>query len=138
MVTGLLVLSAVATPADGEVVVAIEGLRSGKGQILVCLTAKAGGFPDCRKDPQARKQAVPASQGAAIRFSGLPAGRYAMAVIHDENGNGKPDMALMIPREGFGFSRNPPIGFGPPSFRRAAFVVEGQEVRMAIRIRYMF
>ena len=68
----------------------------------------------------------------------MPDGRYAISLLHDENGNGKADMALMIPREGFGFSRNAPVRMGPPSFASAAFAVSGATVRETIRMRYMF
>lgn len=125
-------------PPAGEVTVTVEGLRSANGQVLACLTASATSFPDCRRDPHARKQVVPARQDVAIHFADLPPGRYAIALIHDENANGKPDMALFLPREGFGFSRNAPVRFGPPSFSSAAFILgDGAQVQM-IRMRYMF
>ena len=61
-----------------------------------------------------------------------------MALLHDENANGKADMALVVPREGFGFSRNPAVRFGPPAFARAAFAIGPQDQRQTIRMRYMF
>ena len=63
-------------------------------------------------------------------------GTYAIAVVHDENSNNKMDMALFMPKEGFGFSRNPTITVGPPSFKSASFVVAG-DVRQSIRMKYM-
>jgi uncharacterized protein (DUF2141 family) len=68
----------------------------------------------------------------------VPAGRYAISLFHDENGNGRLDKALMIPSEGYGFSRDAPVVMGPPSFAEAAFVVEGGEQHQAIRMRYIF
>jgi len=64
-------------------------------------------------------------------------GRYAVSLFHDENANGKLDKMVMIPREGFGFSRDAPVHFGPPSFSAAAFDVGAMPVRQAIRMRYM-
>ena len=128
------------TPAlsgAGEVRVAITGLRGGRGQVLACLTARPRAFPDCTKDPAARKLAVSARGDVAFDFAGLAPGRYAIAVIHDENGNGKMDMMLFMPREGFGFSRDAPVRMGPPSFASAAFAVAGEAQRQTIRIRYM-
>lgn len=125
-------------PQNGAVSVSVEGLRSAKGQVLACLTASAASFPDCRKDPLARKQVVPVRPDMRIHFANLASGRYAIALIHDENANGKPDMVLFAPREGFGFSRNAPVRFGPPSFESAAFSVEEGELRQSIRMRYMF
>ncbi|MCE3519738.1 DUF2141 domain-containing protein, partial [Escherichia coli] len=70
-------------------------------------------------------------------FAGLPRGSYAIAVIHDENGNAKLDTFAGIPREGFGFSRNPPIRFGPPHFAAARFTIAGDADRQQIRMRYI-
>lgn len=121
-----------------EVSARVEGLRSERGQILACLTLNPRDFPDCRHDPAARKLVVPAHSAASIDFGPVAAGSYAIALLHDENGNGKADMTLMIPREGFGFSRNAPARFGPPSFASAAFAVDDAPVRQTIRMRYIF
>lgn len=115
----------------------ITGLRSSKGNVLACLTANPHAFPDCKDDPLARKLTVPATGLGRIDFGTMPEGRYAVALIHDENGNGRLDTALAIPREGFGFSRDAPVRFGPPRFENAAFQVGGEPVRLEIRMRYL-
>ncbi|QGN55122.1 DUF2141 domain-containing protein [Novosphingobium sp. Gsoil 351] len=122
----------------GTVVVEISGLRSAKGQVLACLTARAKSFPDCTRDPAARKLAVPSREAATLRFAAVPPGRYAVALLDDANGNGKADMALFIPREGFGFSRDAAAPFGPPKFAAAAFDVGAEPVSIPIRMRYVF
>ena len=131
------VLASAAPPETGAVVVLVSGMRSTKGQVLACLTTQAKSFPDCRRDPAARKLAVAASGTVTFRFADLPPGRYAVALLHDENGNGKADMALVIPREGFGFSRDAAARMGPPKFAAAAFAVEGAAVTMQVRMRYI-
>lgn len=78
---------------------------------------------------------VPATEQATFLGS-LPPGEYGLAVIHDENGNGKLDTFAGIPREGVGFSRNPPIRFGAPSFRSALFAVSGSAVRQEVKVKY--
>ncbi|MEE4451926.1 DUF2141 domain-containing protein [Novosphingobium resinovorum] len=133
----LLALTAANAPPDAHVSVAVTDMRSARGQVLACLTARADAFPDCRKDPLARKLTVPASDAAVLDFGAVPAGRYAVSLIHDENGNGKLDTRLMIPREGYGFSHDAPVRMGPPSFRSAAFDVGAENVRLAIRMRYL-
>ncbi len=131
-------LGAAEGPEGARVIVQVEGLRNDRGQVLACLTTQPRRFPDCRADAQARKLSIRANSATVLDFGPVPDGRYAISLLHDENGNGKADMALMIPREGFGFSRNAPVRMGPPSFASAAFAVAGATVRETIRMRYMF
>jgi uncharacterized protein (DUF2141 family) len=64
-------------------------------------------------------------------------GIYALAVYHDANSNGKFDRtALGLPAEGYGFSNNPDIWFGPPSFRAVRFTVARSGQRAGIRMKY--
>nr|WP_242446176.1 DUF2141 domain-containing protein [Sphingopyxis lindanitolerans] len=131
----LLVAASAPTPTP-TVEVSITGLRNMKGQILVCLTANPKAFPDCSKDKGSVRMAVKAADTGDFLIHAPAAGTYAIAVVHDENGNNKMDLAIFLPREGFGFSRNPAIRMGPPKFQAASFVVAG-EVRQTIRMKYM-
>ena len=71
-------------------------------------------------------------------FAGLPYGRFAVAVIHDENSNAKLDTFAGIPREGFGFSRNPAVTFGPPRFKAAEFTIDSDADQQQVKMRYIF
>jgi uncharacterized protein (DUF2141 family) len=133
---------AVALAANGEaatyeVKVTVTGLRSAKGQVLACLTAQPSGFPDCTGDPEAHHLTIPAGVDVTLDFRAVPPGVYAVSVVHDENGNGKLDKRLMLPREGYGFSRDAPVRFGPPRFAAAAFAVTGDVVQ-TLKLRYIF
>jgi uncharacterized protein (DUF2141 family) len=127
----------VGASVDTSLEVSVSGLRSSKGNILICLTANAKAFPDCSKDPNAVKRTVRANAAGDIDFDGLVPGTYALSLIHDENGNGKLDTAMAIPKEGFGFSRNPTITFGPPKFKSAAFAISGSATQ-SVKMKYMF
>jgi len=126
---------AAAAPAP-SLEVAVDGLRSQRGNLLICLTRDRRHFPDCSGDPQARKLTVAAAAHAA-RFDDLPAGAYALSLIHDENGNGKLDTRLGIPREGVGFSRNPRLMFGPPGFDAVRMEI-GAATSTRVRVKYFF
>lgn len=117
--------------------VSVSQMRSAKGMLRVCLTADPDNFPACVDDADAVTRSVPAG-AHAMRFDGLPLGQYAVAVIHDENSNAKLDTFAGIPREGFGFSRNPPIRFGAPRFAAARFAVTGDANQQQIRMHYIF
>ncbi len=123
--------------SPGSVEIAITGLRSAKGLVQVCLTTVPAYFPDCTRDPAARHLAVAAAR-PVLRFDDLPAGSYAIALFHDENGNGRMDTRFGLPTEGFGFSNNPRTYWGPPSFAAARFVVGSAAVAETVRIRYIF
>ena len=113
----------------------VAKLRSARGMIRICLTAVPANFPKCSDDAHAVTRSVPATTHD-VSFT-LPRGDYAIAVIHDENGNGKLDTFAGIPREGFGFSRNPKIGFGPPRFKAAQFDVGEGGGTQEVRVRYL-
>jgi uncharacterized protein (DUF2141 family) len=58
----------------------------------------------------------------------VPKGEYAVAVFHDENGNGKMDKNLIgAPKEGYGFSNNPGRKMRPARFDEARFRAESNQ-----------
>lgn len=120
----------------GSLEVGIDKVRSAKGVLRLCLTADPKNFPGCVDDANAVTRSVPASDHD-VRFEGLPYGNYAVAIIHDENRNAKLDTFLGIPKEGFGFSRNPVISFGPPRFKAAEFAVGDKPDVQRISMRYL-
>jgi uncharacterized protein (DUF2141 family) len=127
-----------AAPAwAGDVVITVTDLRSTKGVVRACMTTRADVFPKCAKDPNAHRTVVPAGKTVEIRFTGVKPGEYAIALLHDENDNGKADRAMgMMPKEGYGFSRDAPVKMAPPKFTDAVFkLVEGAN-RVTIKMRY--
>jgi len=116
--------------------VLFEKLRSGKGVVRLCLTRNPAHYPDCSGDPQARQANIPANSGT-YRFNGLPQGTYAMTALHDENANGELDTFLGIPREGFAFSNNPRVGFGPPRFDRVRFSIGPARALVRLQFKYI-
>ena len=63
-----------------------------------------------------------AANKCVIVVENLNPGRYAFKYFHDENKNKKIDLNwMMIPKEGFGFSNDPAMTFGPPSFNKTIF-----------------
>jgi uncharacterized protein (DUF2141 family) len=127
-----------AAPADltQKLSIGVEGLRNTHGMLQICLTRMPDHFPDCTGDPDKRHYSIPATEAARISLADLPPGSYALAIIHDENSNKKLDTFVGIPREGVGFSENPPIRFGAPSFRASRFTVEGAAVWQDVKIKY--
>lgn len=133
----MLIGSAPSPTASAALEVSIEGLRNHTGVVRLCLTRDSRTFPDCTADPAARHASVPAGAAGDVVFGDLPSGEYALSAFHDENGNAKLDTFVRIPREGFAFSRNPAIRFGPPRFADAAFAMTAAPEHQSIRMRYI-
>ena len=132
----LVAATLVGAAPSADLDVQLANLRSAKGLIRVCLTDDPANFPDCVSDKDAITRSLPAT-ARSVRFASLSPGGYAVAVIHDENGNAKLDTFAGIPKEGFGFSRNPAIRFGPPRFAAARFTMESGAETQQIRMRYI-
>src|SRR5579862_3240653 len=100
-------LAALCSPvaaSAGDLTVTVDHVRSDRGAILAALYDSEASF---MKQPLARATfKVKAAAGeVSYVFHDLPAGKYALAVFHDENENGQLDKNFVgIPREGYGFS----------------------------------
>ena len=134
--TGAVGLAATAAPAPSAVAtdptVHFEGLRSTAGRLAATVC-----------DDEAFLTSDCAMSGTATAVEGMvvvrdvPPGVYAVQALHDENANGRIDMAMFDwPREGIGFSRDAPMRFGPPAFADAAVRLERSDARMTITIQY--
>jgi uncharacterized protein (DUF2141 family) len=126
----------IATAEMSTLEVDLDALRNNKGVIQACLTEDRAHFPDCKADPRAIKQTVRSDAGRLL-FTGLQPGDYALALFHDENGNAKFDTTLGIPREGFGFSRNPAVRFGAPRFDKVSIRLAPGYTRIRVRLQYL-
>ena len=124
-------------PPAASLEVTVTGIKNAKGVIQLAICPPGVGFPDC-KDKAVRTGKLTIQNGVARgSFAGLPAGTYAVSVFHDANVNGKLDTFAGIPKEGYGFSRNP--GFKPraPKFAEVQIEVTGQ-ASTSIKLRYLF
>lgn len=130
-------IAASAGPAQ-ELEIRVERLRNARGDLHLCLTRDPAHFPDCGRDPRAVKRTISAADAERpIRLAGVEPGSWALSIIHDENRNEKLDTMLGIPREGFGFSRNPVIRFGAPRFDQVRFDVAPGITRHTVRMQYL-
>lgn len=126
----------VSAAPNGQLEVSIERLRNRRGTLHLCLTRDPAHFPNCAGDANALKMSVPATTGS-VRFDRIEPGAYALSVFHDENRNGRLDTFVGIPREGFGFSRNPVVRFGAPRFRQVSIDLPAGLTRQAVRMQYL-
>lgn len=120
---------------SAELIVQISGARSDKGTLVVSLFNKAESFPKTAL----RTEKIRAHKGRGhLTIRNLKPGTYAIAVAHDANNNGEMDTnQLGLPTEGFGFSNQAPVVFGPPKFEAASFPVRKAVTKTHIKLRYL-
>lgn len=122
----------------GRLRVRVVGFRNGDGALSVAVFTVARGFPG-KFERALTKASVPAVfPEQMVIFDDIPFGTCAVAIRHDENGNGKLDTNFIgMPEEGMGASNNPRPKFGPPSFDDASFLFDHDDVEVTVRLRYL-
>ena len=126
----------VPAPPGATLDITVHGINSAKGVIRLAICPADAGFPDC-KGRELRSASLAIAHGrASVHFADLPAGTYGISVFHDANSNGKLDTFIGIPREGYGFSRNPPFRPRAPRFAEVALAVSGAMTE-SIALRYI-
>ncbi len=122
--------------AASNIRITIHSLRNDEGTVLLSMFKSADGYPG--KNEKSVRQAKGKVKGGTceIVLEDVPAGTYAISILHDENNNGKMDTkAFGIPKEGYGASNDAKATFGPPSFEDAKFEHK-QDTPLRIKMRY--
>ncbi len=118
--------------------VKILDIRNSTGTVACALFESPAGFPIefLHSATNVMVIKIRATQ-ARCDFEDIPPGTYALAVIHDENMNGKLDTGLLgVPTEGYGFSNDARAWFGAPSFAAASFPYDGRTLDLTISLHY--
>lgn len=116
----------------------VKDLRNSKGTVLFALYNREDAFPDENYTKYLKKLTGKIVNGSAsVTFENLPAGKYAVNILHDEDNNGKIKKGIILPKEGIGFSNFQSIGFSNrPSFVQASFNLSG-DTKIKVKIIYM-
>ncbi|MVW74533.1 DUF2141 domain-containing protein [Pseudomonas xionganensis] len=126
--TGLGLLLLASSAYAGDILVQVEQWQEGAPLFLALAPGES------QRWPQLPLQQRLSHDGQA-RFSELPAGRYAIQLFQDLNGNGQLDHSPRgIPLEPVGFSGNPPLLNGKPKPEQASFVHGEGDTRLTIRL----
>ena len=118
--------------------VQILDIRNSSGAVACALFESPEGFPTEYLHSATNIMIIKVrDKQARCDFEDIPPGTYALAVVHDENMNGKLDANwLGIPTEGYGFSNDAKAFLGAPSFSAASFLYDGRNVDLTIRLNY--
>ena len=127
-----------AQPSCPGIHVKVLNIRSSAGTIACALFDSPDGFPIEFLHYATNIMVIKIrEEQARFDFLDIPPGTYAIAVVHDENMNGKLDTNwLGIPTEGYGFSNDAKALLGAPSFSAASFHYDGQNMEMTISLHY--
>jgi len=115
----------------------ISNIRNDQGQILISLFNQAEGFPS--DSTKAFRTFLLEAKVPAVNLviESLNPGEYAIAVVHDENRNLKPDFNLVgAPVEGYAAS-GANKRFSAPKFATSKFTVKNS-MSLEIGMNYLF
>ncbi|RYZ77170.1 MAG: DUF2141 domain-containing protein [Proteobacteria bacterium] len=127
---------AMAAP-KADLTISISGMRNAKGSVLVAVFKDGVGFPSDNDKAHDNLKLTP-GQAQKFVLEDLPPGDYAIALLHDENNNGRMDKkAVFLPKEGFGFSNDAMGTMGPPSYKKAKFTVTAPKTSIRLKMKYM-
>jgi uncharacterized protein (DUF2141 family) len=121
---------------SGEIKMIVNSTKTNSGVIRVLLFNQADGFPE---DPKKAFKAlsIPVKNfSAQTTIPNLPTGNYAISVFHDEDEDGifkKNSIGLPIDR--YGFSNNPTLFFGPPSFSKCKVALGNKPITVEINLK---
>jgi uncharacterized protein (DUF2141 family) len=122
----------------GNLSVEIDGFKNQQGQVCASIFGSNQGFPN-DSDRVIQRQCTKITDiPVKLTFENLPAGNYAVAVMHDSNGDLKLNRnSLRMPTEGFGFSKNPEVRTSAPKFNDAAILLAGPNTTIQIHLKYL-
>ena len=128
--TSTTALSGTATGSLYKLTIVVPNVSKRSGQLRIGLANNEASFDG--ESFRTRVVEVPASGAISVTFDSLTAGRYAVRVFQDMNGNQKIDFNGQMPTEPFGFS-NVTMLMGPPNFDQCAFdLAENKQIQVGM------
>lgn len=129
-------VSSLPATAQTRYQVKVTNLENKKGQLYIGWYGSADAFMKPQKTALAKVVPVQAKDEVIVEFDKVPAGRYAISVFLDENGNEDLDTNLVgIPKEKYGFSNNVLPAMRPATYEEAAFEVKNAPGSLSIKLK---
>ncbi len=127
-------------PASAEsggpatLIVTVSGIRSVKGQVKIAIFNSSEKW--LGNQPVYSSTIDVKSSSVTWKINDVPDGDYGIAVLDDENSNGKMDKNILgIPQEPYGFSNHVRATFGPPKWEDAKFTVKAPTTEVSIEVK---
>lgn len=123
-----------------KVVIRVTGIRSNAGDIKLGVYKDQKSYED--DNPMLKKNIGKAAikDGTVQGDVYLTPGNYGVALVDDENNNGKIDFGFILPKEGFGFSNYYHQGLSlsrPPLSKFTFTAIAGQTIYVTVKVKYM-
>ncbi len=131
-VVALIATTVLTAPALASTIqVTVTGIPGDTGVLACSLHADPASFPD--GSGAVHDAAAPWGGEAVCTFDGVAPGRYAVAVLHDANANGRLDINVLgMPQERWGISVRPAPRLRAPRFDEAAFDMGADPLQLRI------
>jgi uncharacterized protein (DUF2141 family) len=112
----------------------LTGFPSDNGKAMIALCRTELEYSD--DNASFRSAQLVINNGRAVwSVKNLPHGHYAIKAYHDENNNGTLDTSFFgIPTEHIGFSNNARASLSAPSYKDAAFTLNGTLTKQTIQL----
>jgi uncharacterized protein (DUF2141 family) len=111
----------------------ITGIEKARGEVRIAVFNSKDAFA---KDAFALAVVPVTGKIVSWQLPELMWGSYAIAVYHDENRNTRLDTNILgAPTERYGFSNDARGLFGPPSWEKARFDIESEQVTVTIQLK---
>lgn len=119
-----------------EIDLHIREAKSNKGVVRVLLFNSEKGYPD-KPELALKSFSVPVFERKCyFKIANLKAGKYSIAVFHDEDENGELNTnPFGFPIEKYGFSNNARAYYGAPPFSKASFELKDERKVILINLR---
>lgn len=139
-VLGLCPLVQAAGEEGATLSVRVEQIQDRKGEVGIAVFQNKKGYPT-HIEHAYEPAWIPQEKGKVSvdhTFEGLPAGDWAVSVLHDENGNRKMERSTLgFPEEGVGFSNDQKVKMSAPDFDDCKFpLAEGETKSIVIKLDY--
>jgi len=119
-------------------IVEISGIRNKDGLIRLAFFVSEANFRSEKPTFERMLNKSSVQNGKlVVRLDSIPPGIYGIALLDDENRNGKLDYRFVIPKEGIGFSNYEHHGIKRPVLSNFSFLLKKNVIlRIPIRLTY--
>ena len=119
----------------GTLEIKFTGIWNAEGQVAIGINTSPEGWPEHPQiELQFKKQNLVNGE-MKVRIPDLPYGTLAISALDDLDSDQEMRMTLGIPREGFGFSMDPPFKLSAPKFEECSFKLNQPLQQIEIRFR---